>query len=299
MDDGIRPAIRIGCPACPGAAIVLGADLPPGRRGSFLWLIAASGLGLVWFDDRLRHARLWLLGFILASALTVFPVFIFGSIIFFDAAGGGVAGRLRRQRSTPALESEGKKLPVWRLAGLVLCADGGDGGHCPEQRLVHRAADTNCARHLWRRPVSRSGVVAEYIRDNSSPDAHVAMLGSEPEIYFLARRHSATGYIYTYGLMEPQPFARQMQDEMIREIETHPPEFVVFADNPLSWWRKPGSDPAFSIGGILTRPTTHSSDWPTSYRRPTRCMSWVGKWWSAMARSFTGAVWRFTNAKPP
>ena len=46
----------------------------------------------------------------------------------------------------------------------------------------------------------------------------MAVLGSEPEIYFLARRHSATGYIYTYGLMEAQPFARRMQDEMIREI---------------------------------------------------------------------------------
>jgi hypothetical protein len=43
--------------------------------------------------------------------------------------------------------------------------------------------------------------------------------------------------------MEEQPFARQMQDEMIREIGDHPPEFIVFADNPLSWARKPASDP--------------------------------------------------------
>jgi hypothetical protein len=26
-----------------------------------------------------------------------------------------------------------------------------------------------------------------------------AILGSEPETYFYAHRHSATGYIYTYG----------------------------------------------------------------------------------------------------
>jgi len=25
---------------------------------------------------------------------------------------------------------------------------------------------------------------------------------SEPELYFLSRRHSVTGYIYTYGMME-------------------------------------------------------------------------------------------------
>ena len=35
-----------------------------------------------------------------------------------------------------------------------------------------------------------------------------------------------------------------MQDEMIAQIETNAPEFVVFADNPLlSWGRQPDSDP--------------------------------------------------------
>jgi len=52
--------------------------------------------------------------------------------------------------------------------------------------------------------------VAKLLRENSADTARVAVMGSEPEIYFLSRRHSATGYIYTYGLMEPQPFARRM-----------------------------------------------------------------------------------------
>jgi hypothetical protein len=42
--------------------------------------------------------------------------------------------------------------------------------------------------------------------------------------------------------MEPQPFARQMQSEMIREIETDAPEFVVFVEDVMSWWRYPDSD---------------------------------------------------------
>jgi hypothetical protein len=92
-------------------------------------------------------------------------------------------------------------------------------------------------------PLPEAEIIAQYIYNNSGPDARVAVLGSEPEIYFLAHRHSATGYIYTYGLMEPQPFARQMQDEMIREIGTNPPEFIVFADNLLSWARNSDSDP--------------------------------------------------------
>ena len=70
----------------------------------------------------------------------------------------------------------------------------------------------------------------------------MAILGSEPEIYFLAHRHSATGYIYTYAQMEPQPFALKMQHEMISDIEMRKPEFIVFADNIMSWNRRPDSN---------------------------------------------------------
>jgi hypothetical protein len=70
----------------------------------------------------------------------------------------------------------------------------------------------------------------------------MAVLGSEPELYFLSHRHSVTGYIYTYGMMEPQPFARRMQAEMIHDIETSRPEFIVYVDDPMSWFRYPDSD---------------------------------------------------------
>ena len=67
------------------------------------------------------------------------------------------------------------------------------------------------------------------------PDDRIAVIGSEPEIYFYSRRHSATGYIYTYGLMEPQKYALAMQQEMIAEIEAAKPEFVVFVHVSWSW----------------------------------------------------------------
>ena len=56
------------------------------------------------------------------------------------------------------------------------------------------------------------------------------MLGSEPEIYFLSHRHSATGYIYIFALGEAQSYAVKMRNEMIAEIESRQPEFVVVAD---------------------------------------------------------------------
>ena len=68
--------------------------------------------------------------------------------------------------------------------------------------------------------------IGRYIREHSRADARIAILGSEPELLFYAHRHSATGYIYTYDFFEPQPYAGEMQREMISEIENARPEYL-------------------------------------------------------------------------
>jgi hypothetical protein len=84
--------------------------------------------------------------------------------------------------------------------------------------------------------------VGDYIRTHSRTSETVAVVGSEPEVYFYAQRHSATGYMYMYPMMEPQPFASQMQKEMIHEIETAKPDFLVLAINADSWNVRSNSD---------------------------------------------------------
>ena len=90
-------------------------------------------------------------------------------------------------------------------------------------------------------PFPESLTIAQYIRAHSSPDARIAVLGSEPQIYFYAHRRSATGYIYTYPLMERQPFAGQMRQEMVQELEAAKPLFVVQVRTWTSWLKRPGS----------------------------------------------------------
>jgi hypothetical protein len=94
-----------------------------------------------------------------------------------------------------------------------------------------------------RNPVTEAIYAARQIQDHSDPAARVAVLGSEPEIYFYAHRHSATGYIYTYPLMERQPFALTMQQDMAREIESVGPEFIVSVHYDKSWNAEPDSKP--------------------------------------------------------
>jgi hypothetical protein len=91
-------------------------------------------------------------------------------------------------------------------------------------------------------PFPESLKIADYVREHTSLHDTIAVLGSEPQIYFYSRRHSATGYIYTYGLMEPQRYAGRMQEEMIREIEGARPKYLISVVMPDSWLQRPGSD---------------------------------------------------------
>ena len=93
-----------------------------------------------------------------------------------------------------------------------------------------------------RNPFPESMEVARYIREHSAAGDRVAVVGSEPQIYFYSARRSATGYIYTYPLMELQPYAPAMQREMIKEIEAAAPRFLVFVSATSSWIARPGSD---------------------------------------------------------
>jgi len=80
-------------------------------------------------------------------------------------------------------------------------------------------------------------MVAEYIKENTKSQDCIAVLGSEPQIYFYAHRRPATEHIYMYGLMEHQPFALRMQEELIEQVEKAKSPFLVYATFWASWLR--------------------------------------------------------------
>src|SRR5262249_42431787 len=91
-------------------------------------------------------------------------------------------------------------------------------------------------------PFPESIEIARYLRDRTTDGDRIAVIGSEPEIYFYSGRRGATGYIYMYPLMESQPYVGRMQREMIGEIETARPRFVVLVNASASWNMQPQSD---------------------------------------------------------
>jgi hypothetical protein len=91
-------------------------------------------------------------------------------------------------------------------------------------------------------PFPESIEIAKYIEQNSNPTDTIAVIGSEPQIYFYSKRRSATGHIYTYALMETHEYASKMQQEMIEEIEQARPKFLIYVHIFYSWLAHPDSD---------------------------------------------------------
>ena len=207
------------------------------------WLLALGGLLLACVHKPSRTPAVFLAGFWLFSFLGAAAGFYFREHYFILVlpafallAGLGVAQfqrvLQRIQRKTAAII-----LPLVFFA-LVL----GWAVVCQARVFFQLSARGACEAIYSHNPFVEAVSVADYIREHSGSEAHVVVAGSEPEIYFYARRYSATGYIYTYALMEPQPAARAMQQEMIAEIEAAKPEYLVSVSYYLSWLSHPDSD---------------------------------------------------------
>ena len=208
-----------------------------------LWLVAALGLIGVWFVPWRRGTRAFVLGLLVTSFLTTCPGFYFRDHYFIAMlpavaliAGVGVvslerlAGRLVRGPVATALAAG-----VW-LAALLAWA-------IPERGYLFAMSPDDVSRARYGRNLfAEAPAIGRYVRERTSARDRIAVIGSEPEIYFYAGRRSATGYLYTYPLMEQQPLAARMQDDMIREIEGAHPAMVVFVASRTSWAPRPGSD---------------------------------------------------------
>lgn len=241
---------------------------------TLLWLAGAAGLGLIWWPGRFRKARLPLASFVLISFLAVCPGFYFRRHYFLVmipavalCAAWAVEAVNQFWRQGPG-SARTISWPV-RAYALVLALT-----VLANREIWFQATPAQAAAKIYTgNPFTESEIVSDFIRTNSPPDARVAVLGSEPQIYFLSHRHSATGYIYMYPLMEPQPFADRMQQEMIREIESSDPEYIVTVQVAGSWLPRPGSDARllawwsqsyvnhYSVVGVVAMPASGESQY--------------------------------------
>ena len=205
------------------------------------WLLVAIGATAVWWDHATRRRAAFLLSFTAFSFLAVVTGWRFDEhyfVLLLPAAsllsGAGVSALTRAlaARRADLAPAVGLALPLL-AATLCLLQDRGYFFSLSPIEISRAIYGTN--------PFIEAVEIARYVREHSDRDDRIAVIGSEPEIYFYAQRRAATSYIYMYPLMEPQPFARAMQEKMIAEIEAAQPRFLVLVNVDQSWSRRSDS----------------------------------------------------------
>ena len=93
-----------------------------------------------------------------------------------------------------------------------------------------------------RNPFPESLEIANFIKSRTSRQDKIAVIGSEPQIYFYSERKAATKFLFTYFFMENHSYSLEMQKEFTEEIEQNKPRMIVYANIPPSWLRTSESE---------------------------------------------------------
>ncbi len=205
-------------------------------------LLAAIGASALFWRPETRPRRAFVLLFTLCSLIGTsaglyfrnhYFVLLLPAVALLAALGvHALAGSFARENA-PLRRGIAAALTVGSLLAFVFA----------ERTILWAATPERVSRELFGlNPFPESIEIARYLRARTTEGDRIAVIGSEPQIYFYAGRRGATGYIYMYPLMEDQPYASHMQRQMIEEIESAQPRFVVLVNASASWNVRPGSD---------------------------------------------------------
>jgi hypothetical protein len=208
------------------------------------WLLPWVGALMMWWDERLeRDQRFLLTALFCFSALAISVGFYFREhyfILLLPVLALLIAVAV--SRSLQLLQGD-QSIELFLALGVVVVAALATGAVVFGNGAVwYTSTPQKAVEHIYRSTVfGDAREAAAIIAADTKPGDRIAVIGSEPEIYFYAHRRSAHGHIYTYPLMELHPYAAKMQEDMIAQIEEAAPEYVVFVNNPLSWLARPES----------------------------------------------------------
>jgi 4-amino-4-deoxy-L-arabinose transferase-like glycosyltransferase len=206
-----------------------------------LWALVICGIVALFLNQQLRPQRSFVIGLLFFSFAAVSAGFYFREHYFIMLLPvASLLCGIAVLTATEALQERKLQLAVVGIPGILYVIAIVYFVFQQSPYFFAPNADTAAERKYYGDPVLAARAIGEYFETNAPLKARLAVFGSEPEIYFYSHRHSATGYIYTYGLMEGQPYATRMQDEMVQEVASAHPEYVLFVDDYWSWLWHPG-----------------------------------------------------------
>ena len=206
------------------------------NKDLLIWIMAIPGLFAGFAVKRLRCVAVFILLFALLSLIGICPGFYFRPhyfVQFLPALGLMLASAIfvidffiskKIDTTTCGLFKWGL---LFVLAFYCLNAD---------KDYFFIESPARLSKTYYRgNPFADSMQIAEFIKGNTNESDRIAIFGSEPQILFYADRKSATGYIYTYNLMEIHKNSLLMQKEMAAEIEKNHPPVLIFINIYTSW----------------------------------------------------------------
>ncbi len=206
----------------------------------WVWILAVAGITAPWWSASARkHAR-FLFGFLTFSFLALCPGAYFrphyfilllpAAAILVSVAVASAAERL-------------KALPLRFLSAIpaVVVLVAVTHAVFQQRQEYFFLTPEDVFQDIYDiNPFPAAMTVGDYLKKHSPEDARIGVLGSEPEIYFYANRHSATGYLYMYSLIVHQKYTARMRAEMMTELNANRPDYLVYVDESDSWGVRTG-----------------------------------------------------------
>ncbi|MBC7891807.1 MAG: glycosyltransferase family 39 protein, partial [Sphingobacteriaceae bacterium] len=200
------------------------------------WILGLAGFRILFWGNYTPFQKTIALLFGALSLVSVLPGFYFRyhyTILFLPALGLLFALSLdvAVQHLTTAT-----RYPFWPFLPLGLFVLVGLTFYADNEGYLNSTPPEGISRQVYTgNAFAESPRIARYIQQRTLPTDKIAVLGSEPQLFVYSGRRSATRHIYTYGLMEDQPYNLRMQEEMILDIEKAKPKFIVYYGISASW----------------------------------------------------------------
>jgi len=211
----------------------------------FFWLLPWIGAVMMWWDPRLSLRHRLLLGALLLCSVGSVSVGLYFREHYFITLLPvlGLLIGVAASRSIEWLRRDQRVELFAGMATLVALAIAIGASVIGTGDMWFGMSPVEVVRNTYGTTLYSEAIkVADEIKAGSGKNGRVGVLGSEPEIPFYAHRRSATGHIYMYPLMEQQPSAREMQEQVISDFERTRPEYMVLVDDNFSWLKRPDSE---------------------------------------------------------
>jgi hypothetical protein len=199
-----------------------------------LWAFAVVGLLSPLWCSRTRPHAGFLSGFLVTSFVAVCPGLYFHPhywIVFLPAGALAIGVGLESIRDD-LLQSKFRRWASIPLIYFVLIYVTAVYG---QWKAFYRLDPVALSRKMYPGSNFQEEVkIADFIKSRAHDGDRIGIFGNEPEICFYTHLRCATTNMYIYPMLEKQRYAKQMQREMERELESAPPRFFVYID---SWYR--------------------------------------------------------------